>query len=288
MTDNPLTIFGDLSKPATVLIEKVSDFVGGALRPYQIRRVAKANVDAQKILAEGDIEISDMQRRALSRVLVEQERDQRNIESIVQKAIPDLRDDAKPETLEDDWMARFFDQSRLVSDEEMQSLWSRILAGEANRPGTFSKRTLSLVSNLDKRDAELFTSVCRFGWVVNGRLCPLIYDSNDSIYVSEGLSFGALTHLDDIGLISFSPLSGYSFKSANSKALASYGGRSFRLELVERDKKSFAAGKVLLTQDGSKLASICNAPVVEGMVEYMLEKWREDTRHIKSVEEILG
>jgi hypothetical protein len=38
------------------------------------------------------------------------------------------------------------------------------LAGEANRPGSFSKRTLSTVSDLDKRDAEVFTTLCRFGW----------------------------------------------------------------------------------------------------------------------------
>jgi hypothetical protein len=89
--NNPLTIFGDLSRPATTLIEKVSDLSGGGLRPYEIRRVAKAQADAQKILAEADIEISDMQRRALSRMLAEEERSQRNIESVVQKALSDLR-----------------------------------------------------------------------------------------------------------------------------------------------------------------------------------------------------
>ena len=38
--ENPVTLLGDLSKPATVLIEKVSDAVGGLFRPHQIVRVA--------------------------------------------------------------------------------------------------------------------------------------------------------------------------------------------------------------------------------------------------------
>ncbi len=38
-----LSNIGELSKPATVLIEKVSDAIGGIFRPWQIRRVALAN-----------------------------------------------------------------------------------------------------------------------------------------------------------------------------------------------------------------------------------------------------
>ena len=34
--------------------------------------------------------------------------------------------------MEEDWIANFFDKCRIVSDSEMQSLWARVLAGEAN------------------------------------------------------------------------------------------------------------------------------------------------------------
>ena len=56
----------------------------------------------------------------------------------------------------------------------MQSLWARLLAGEANQPGTFSKRTVELVASLDKSDAQLFTGLCRFAWFV-GEDCPLVF-----------------------------------------------------------------------------------------------------------------
>ncbi len=43
MTDGTsLVNIGELSKPATVLVEKISDAVGGIAKPWQIRRIAKA------------------------------------------------------------------------------------------------------------------------------------------------------------------------------------------------------------------------------------------------------
>jgi hypothetical protein len=49
--------------------------------------------------------------------------------------LPELTEAATPEKLEDDWITNFFDKCRLISDEEMQTLWSKVLAGEANAPG---------------------------------------------------------------------------------------------------------------------------------------------------------
>lgn len=105
---------------------------------------------------------------------------QENIEQITADATRKLNEDAKPENIDNDWIANFFDKCRLVSDREMQSLWSRLLAGEANEPGTYSKRTVGLISSLDKSDAQLFTNLLTFGWFF-GDVVPLIYDVQDDI-----------------------------------------------------------------------------------------------------------
>jgi len=96
-----LVNFGDLSKPATVLIEKISDAIGGIAKPGQIIRVAKAEAKAEVIRANAQIEIGDLHRRALRRFIVEGGRKQQNIESITQKAIPHLDDNANPANMED-------------------------------------------------------------------------------------------------------------------------------------------------------------------------------------------
>lgn len=52
--------FGDLSKPANTLINKISDAIGGIFKPQQIRRVAQAEAEAEKIRAVGRIEVNEL------------------------------------------------------------------------------------------------------------------------------------------------------------------------------------------------------------------------------------
>jgi hypothetical protein len=157
---------GDASKPANTLIKKISAAIGGLCEPFQIRRVAQAEADADRIRAVTRIEITELEHRAMSRLFAEEAKKQHNIEAITLKALPDVSPESRPEDVEDDWIANFFDKCRLISDEQMQSLWARILAGEANSPGKFSKRTVNLVGSLDKSDAMLFSQLCGFVFVI--------------------------------------------------------------------------------------------------------------------------
>jgi hypothetical protein len=70
--DNPLINLGDISRPATVLIEKISGAVGGYFKPYQIKRVAKAEAEAELIKAEAQLQITDLHRRAVNRFIAEE------------------------------------------------------------------------------------------------------------------------------------------------------------------------------------------------------------------------
>lgn len=141
---NSLINFGELSKPATVLIEKISDAIGTIYEPTQIKRVAKAEAEADRIKTLASIETSELEQRAISRLVQEEGKKQEIIESITAQATNKLNDDAKPEDIEDDWISHFFEKCRNISDRDMQGLWSNLLSGEANRPGSYSKRTLGL------------------------------------------------------------------------------------------------------------------------------------------------
>lgn len=152
---------GDLTKPVTVLIEKIAAAIGVIYEPHQIVRKAKAEANAAMIGAESQIEITDLERRALQRVRFEESRKQENLERVTELALRQLTPEATPERVEDDWIVNFFDKCRLTSDRELQLVWSRVLAGEANAPGAFSRRTVNLLASLDKRDAEIFTALGR-------------------------------------------------------------------------------------------------------------------------------
>lgn len=270
--EKSLINLGDISKPATVLIEKISDAIGGYFRPYQIRRVAKAEADAQIIEAQSQIEITDLQRRALVRFLGEEARKQDNMEKITQKALPHLNESSKPDNIEDDWIVNFFDKCRLVSNEEMQSLWAKVLAGEANTPGSFSKRTVNMLGSLDKTDALLFTSLCGFCWQI-GDMVPLVFDEREIIYNDQGINFDALTHLDSIGLINFGVASSFSRLKLPKRLNVFYQGIVSILEFQQEKENSLAIGKVLLTAAGQELAAICSAKMVEGFKNYTIQIW---------------
>jgi hypothetical protein len=114
------------------------------------------------------------------------------MESIVAQTIPQLNPGAQTDKMDNDWIINFFDKCRLVSDIQVQAAWSRILAGEANTPGSFSKRTVSLLASLDKNDTLLFTNLCSFNWLIGNELFPLVYDSSKAIYKNKGITFSIL------------------------------------------------------------------------------------------------
>ena len=200
MSDNPLTNVGDLAKPFDTLVKKIAKGVGTLYEPRRIKNVAKAEAEAEKIKAASEIERTDLHRRAEQRRIEEEAKHQKNMEDITAKAAPHLNEDANPDAMDDDWVANLFDKCRIVSDDEMQSLWARVLAGEANTPGTYSKRTVNLLSDFDKSDADSFTKLCGFGWIIRN-VVPLVFDIQADIYNKHGINFNTLSHLETIGTL---------------------------------------------------------------------------------------
>jgi hypothetical protein len=273
-TSNSIISLGELSKPADTLIKKVSKAVGGIFEPYQIKRIAKAEAEAMVIKAQGEIQITDLHRRAMHRFVEEEAQRQKNIEDITAKALPQLSAGAKPDAVADDWITNFFDKSRIVSDAQMQDLWSRVLAGEANAPGSFSKRTVNFLSDLDKVDAKIFSDLCGFVWVI-GPYFPLVFDAHAEIYNRNGVTFDSLTHLDNIGLIKFDNLAGFARRGLPKKFPAYYYGRPLLLEMPEDTENQIEVGKALMTQTGSELAPICGSKPVAGFWEYVCDTWKQ-------------
>jgi Protein of unknown function (DUF2806) len=268
---NSLINLGDLSKPATVLIEKVSNAVGLIYEPTHIKRKARAESEAEKIKAVAKIEITELERRALERFVHQESRKQENIESITAKAAEALPHDAKVENLDEDWVAHFFKQCDTVSDKEMQSLWSRLLSGEATNPGTFSKRTVDFISSIDKKDAALFTAFCQFVWDFD-EPTPIVYDFGNEIYKKQGITFSSLMHLDSIGLISFESV-GYMNTGMDKSSQVSYYESAISIEFSNDENNQMAVGDVIFTNTGKELVAICGSAKNQEFYEYVIKTW---------------
>lgn len=73
------------------------------------------------------------------------------------KKKPEKRAESEP--IDFDWFLRFFDAAGNIRNEDMQSLWSKVLAGEIQNPGKFSLRTLETLRNMTVREALIFKRI---------------------------------------------------------------------------------------------------------------------------------
>ena len=206
-----------LSEPACKLIDAVSHCIGVLYEPRRIRRKAKADADAALILAEADAERQALLKKASHRLAIQEIRRQKNIESIVNKAIKSLPETVSSEPVDPDWISRFFDECKDVSNEELQKIWGRLLAGEVATPNSCSRKTLAILKDLSPADAELFTEFCSYIWLRSGNsfymeddkiifieeyyFMPIDELSLDRYLARFILAYGECLHLENLGLI---------------------------------------------------------------------------------------
>ena len=211
-----------------------------------------------------------------------------NCFDIIRKALDLLNKGADIRDIDVDWRANYFDKCRIVHDDKMQTLWAKILAGEANKPGTYSKRTVNFVADMDKREAKLFMNLCQYVCEIkNGEdteLVPLLLPYDDFPYPMPD---GSLNDLDSIGLIR---LDDFPDEIVLHKPIeVSYYEKSIHLGLyLEDDKeipdhlKSLYTSHIKLTQIGKELYPMARSTGIDGLLDYVRrEVWWEYIRSKK-------
>jgi hypothetical protein len=194
----PITI--DIkSESVTKFIECVSKGIGRVYEPTAIIRKAKAEAEAGLILAQGDVAKRELIERAAQRLMHVETRRQENVESITGKALKELPENVSKEDVSSDWMAQFFENCQDVSEEEMQNLWAKLLAGEVARPGSFSRRTLHLLKTIDTRDAKAFTVYCSVCFTDSTH--HFAFEQKASLDALKGRVRAVMPHLVSLGLL---------------------------------------------------------------------------------------
>jgi Protein of unknown function (DUF2806) len=106
----------------------------------------------------------------------------------------------------EDWVARYVESASQVTDQSMEELWGRILGGEIKKPGSFSLRSLNVVSNLSEFEAKLFESHAKlavpFKWLA---FIPMV--ENSPFLRSRGVNPDTFRMLSDTQLTTELPTS---------------------------------------------------------------------------------
>ncbi|WP_420618551.1 DUF2806 domain-containing protein [Candidatus Poriferisocius sp.] len=145
------------------------------------------------------------------RLKLQENKRQRNIGSVVYKASELLSDvgDVPDQEPDHDWTARFFNEVQDVSSEEMQVLWAKVLAGEVEKPGSTSLRTLDILRKINKDTAKLFERLCSVSCsiiakpsnIVDCRAISFGKHPGENPLKEFGLSFANLNALNEHGLV---------------------------------------------------------------------------------------
>lgn len=264
--DSLFNVGGKLSKPANTLIEKVSGAVGMLYEPTHIRRIARAEADAALIAASPGVEMSSLRRRALRRWIAQEERQQTNMESVLEKTIPKLDAGAAPDAVEDDWIVAFFEKASMVSDEQLQELWSRILAGQANAPGSFSRQTVNILADLDRRSAFLFKQLCRFCVRIHGDIVPFVHlGPHSGVYRPHGIDERSIRTLASLNLVHYASdvIELSAFFEPRTRVV--YHGEYFTLEFATR----LSIGCVQLSRAGEELYPVSTPHPIPGFLSFV-------------------
>ncbi len=263
-----------LSQPITLFIQKIADATGGVCRPWQTLRVADAEARAEVIRAKAKIEIGSLEERAVNRFVYEQIKQQANIEQITQKAFPQITDDAKPDLVENDWVTHFLEKCRLISDEDLQKIWAKLLAGQMNKPGKFSKRSIDWLAAASKHDAETLVKLRNIVCEINGISEAIQFEHHES--VKFDLFF--CRELESSGLLSIAD--GMNYIRANPKPPQQFEIRYFdsvvKVTKWQSASQAFCVGRLNLSQTGKELISLCNGnPIPEFFTEALrnMRQW---------------
>jgi hypothetical protein len=128
--------------------------------------VSKALAEAVAKSVSADPELVE---RAAIAQLGEAVRKQQAREKVAEVAVEELTKatereaesahDADAQEIDEDWMNVFVGYAERASSERLQQMWGRVLAGEINKPDSFSMATLRTISELSSTQAGNFEKI---------------------------------------------------------------------------------------------------------------------------------
>ena len=158
-------------------------------------------------------------------------REYANANSVYDQAKQQFNARADEVEIDEDWLQFFFDRAEKVSNKSMQIVWSSLLAGEYNKPGSISRKLMHIISVMDVHSAKSFQTFCLYIFERKGRftssyntdaaiipigfhvdsfdfmrkaekwLCDAGYEDYGELAIELTMSNGELNDLENLGLI---------------------------------------------------------------------------------------
>lgn len=158
----------EVSKPLVKLLIVFEDGCSWITKPLQHKRLAVVESKTHLIddIAEFKRELTEELLEDTGALLhSKREKNQvSNIVNIFSMAAQELQmlEDIDENRVNQEWCALFFDNCKDVANDDIQYIWSRLLVKEIKEPSSVSKRTLSVLKNMEAFEVKWFSDFCRY------------------------------------------------------------------------------------------------------------------------------
>ncbi|PHX03515.1 DUF2806 domain-containing protein [Vibrio splendidus] len=175
---------------------------------------------------------------------------------LAEEALESSTEDVNDVEVDQDWFTRWRDNAEKVSNEDLQKLWAKALAGEVTTPGSYSLRTLDFLKNLSQLEAEQIARLAPY--VIDGAVHKLPYLDK------KGLIFSYLLEMENLGIISGVNSGGLqrtlsSLTEDKYHTNITYGGKILLLESETIKETKYKIYK--LTKLGSEILKLGTFPL---------------------------
>lgn len=270
---------GQIGEPAAGIVNNFIDKISGALEwMVSPRNIKPAIIEANKSIIEeisNRQDINPIERAAIVSNYKKIVKEYKNQVDVMRLAVEHLNPNAEPEKVSDDWITFFFEKVKNVNDEYMKMIWGKILAGEFNKPNTYTKQLLHTMSIMDSSIANSFQKIRSSFFYSEPLLYAFIYRSNSKNikniqkYQKKEIDISDFRELDNIGLIEYRP-SFYLLNIQNKEF--NYGKYKIKLNTTER---SIYTGNVSLTNIGKQLCNISPMIYDEDILNICIDAWKK-------------
>jgi uncharacterized repeat protein (TIGR03899 family) len=184
---------------------------------FNLRHQRLAQRSGAPVIAETLLNTPTLAQRAERRERLHKERQQSNLENIMALALDYCPEYVADTEVDPDWFQQYCDLVLNISNQTMQQLWAKILAGEIGQPGSFSLKTLFLLQRMSYKEAlalqKAASLTCRvrmqdsghiyFGYVRKPSVWQLLTGrSKAMLNLSQfGLTFPQILSLIDLNLL---------------------------------------------------------------------------------------
>lgn len=235
---------------------------------HESGRTSRILRDVKKIMAaQKELGLSDETTDFLSSDAIRRHGRYERFEGIALNAIPSIRSNNRAGEIDSEWAERFFDNASVVYDEEMQKVWSALLAGEANEPGTFSKRTMSILADMSAEDARLFRTLCGYCFIPysdagesvesEDPVVIMIPDKERTSYNDGALSVEGVSTLISYGLVVTAVSRVLTFYQVGYSIYLDTPKGRFAMVSHQHDELKLSFKYAVLTPAGCELAKLC-------------------------------